>query len=130
MKATLSIGRPTYGDGEEKISIEVRDEKSRIQFLELEINLDDFAKCLTGMSCCPADMQVRNLRAVGKVKETTTKKLLMSGCSKDAAKKLAVANCPEGWKTDMYFGSKSSIIFEGGEYFANAKYYRYVEDSK
>lgn len=46
----ITISRPSRGDGKESIVVEVRCNKSKVRFLELELDLEDFAMLMTGLS--------------------------------------------------------------------------------
>lgn len=67
--ATLSITRPS-GD---YVSISIRDEASRITFLELNISHEEFSRALGSLAERPAlDCNVRGLENVGKTVEVQT----------------------------------------------------------
>lgn len=66
MKGKIDISRPSCGDGREYISIRVKDHTSKVRFLEIEIDLDEFTKALTGMGETPCNIKCRNLNKVGR----------------------------------------------------------------
>lgn len=55
---SITISRPSYGDGTKAIEIRVRDDQNHITFLELRISLEDFAEALTGLGQCPCQIEV------------------------------------------------------------------------
>ena len=52
--AKVTISRPQYGDGRERMSITICDADSRVQLIELEMQLDDFTRAITGRGESPA----------------------------------------------------------------------------
>lgn len=72
LKAHLRIGRPSRSDQRETIDIQIIDQISGTQFCELEISLDDFARCLTGLHITNVDMELRWLERIGKIHEHKT----------------------------------------------------------
>lgn len=148
-RAKLTISRPYGGRHDDRpcIKIAVDDQDSRIQFLELEVSLADFASALTGMSEVECDMVVRGLQNVGKVRETQTlvivleKSFLKERGLNPYGRELEdyLTNDPDGirashetdgWKVDTYLRSQHSITPEGKGDTAirlNLRRYRYVE---
>ena len=124
----ITIGRPSCGSGEKYISIQIKDESSRIRFLEVKISLDQFAECITGRSEVPIMMTVSGLEHIGKVKESKPMSFPISSHDRDLAAKLAKELCPEGWLVSKYFGSQKSFSHDNAEgYTAHTTIYRYVE---
>ena len=112
-KAQLSITRP-QGFGPKKVKITVRDTDAVVEFLEVEIDLDKFTECLTGLSGVDCDMEFRRLEVVGKVrehKELTFKMPDSAGFyDKDGARAEAPKPTPDGWEFSDYFGSQDSFF--------------------
>ncbi len=134
-KARLTISRPSYGDGREKIHIEVMDEASRIRFLELEVELDVFTKVLTGRSEGGCDMTFRELENVGKVKESRDVITEMPAVTYQDRDEVAQRVCQVavsqedeegGWKVSRYFVSKGSFFREDGVDWVRGRAYRWV----
>lgn len=132
-KAKLRISRPFFfGDGRRKISIAVKDTDARIEFLELEINLDKFAECLTGMADVECEMEFRGLENVGKKIETMPLEFeVEERCYGDERKQnainLARNAAPKGWSPSTYFGSQSSFFQRNGKSYARTSASRWVE---
>ena len=130
-KANLSITRPSYGDGSRKISITVKDKDARIRFLDIEIDYDKFAECITGLSEIECTMKVRGLENVGKNIETMTVEFGISGPQYNIDKEdiimQAKEHTPEGWTCSTYFGSKSSFFEIDGKDFARTTASRWVD---
>lgn len=133
-RAALTISRPSYGTGEKKISITVKDKDAGIRFLEIEIDYDTFAEALTGLSESDCMMTVRGLENVGKNIERKEFKFKMPDCGyhnvKDVAAQEAEKLAPEGWKVSTYFGSKDSFFEKDGERHAKTTISRWVKKEK
>ena len=130
-KASMSIILDCGGYG--KTVIEVVDESSRIQFLELEIDNAEFVKALGRLSNVKCVAAYRALDHVGMVRE---QKPLVFEMSDDhlygpARKAVAVTQadeaCDEGWKADHYFGSQDSFFPKDGKFYGSTTQYRFVE---
>lgn len=123
MKGKITISRPSYGDGRDVINIQVRDDVSRIKFLDVEIDCADFARALTGLSETDCELSVRGLKSVGKVKIVEARTALCPAglSSKESLSKWLEDNKQEdGWVLDSYLGNKSSV-----EYTENGLLLRY-----
>lgn len=132
MKGNLTISRPTYGNGKEKIRISIRDQLSRNQFLEIEVGYAEFATILTGLSEVEVDFQVNNLENVGKTRVTESRKVTYPGQSYDRNKleDWLKENCKEeGWKVIPYLGSQNSRSYENGKTILNYSVEKYVDES-
>ncbi|HAT1526563.1 TPA: hypothetical protein PC505_002452 [Morganella morganii] len=123
MKGKITITRPSYGDGREVINIQVRDGMSRIKFLEVEIDLADFSKVLTGLSETDCKLSVKGLDKVGKVKVVQVRQAICPGGlrrKEELEQWLKENKQEEGWILDSYLGNKSSV-----EYAENGSLLRY-----
>jgi hypothetical protein len=130
IKGSLTISRPTCGDGREYISIQVKDVTSRVRFLEVEISYAEFTACLTGLSETRCDLVVRGLQNVGKTKETDRIMFEMPKHNYNDTKEVAILeaqkNTPKGWECDTYFGSQGSFYQKNGRSWATTLIYRWV----
>lgn len=132
-KCSITISRPTYGNGKEKIRIVVRDRKSRIQFLDLEIGYDDFAKAITGLSEVDCDATLNGAEKFGLKKEIVKVKAKMPdefnySNKKEIAYDVCMKECPDGFVIDKYFGSKNSFVTTKDGSYAVANAFRWVDD--
>lgn len=113
------------------ISIRIKDENAKITFAEVEIKAADFADLLSSLQSRPCKVTVRNLENVGKTMERGDKLVFEMPDANyhdgDLAKKLAVANCPEGWLPQLYFGSQNSFFTKSGITYARTSTYRWVD---
>jgi hypothetical protein len=131
-KAELSISRPSYGDGRKKISILVNDSEARIEFLEIEIDLEAFSECITGLGHCDCEMEVRGLQNVGKKIENMpivfeVPKELRYSRNKYKIQTLAEKATPDGWHCSTYFGSQNSFFSKDDKDFARTTASRWVD---
>ena len=130
-KAKLSISRPSYGDDRKKIKISIEDSDAIITFLDIEIDLADFAKCITGLGMVDCDMEVRGLENVGKKRESMPIVFEMPsvgwGMKRGTAVELSQKAAPEGWTCSTYFGSQDSFFTKDGRDYARTTAYRWVE---
>lgn len=75
MKGKISISKVTILSGkreEDYMSITIEDKSSGVQFLEIKMDLLDFAQALTGLGCMPIEFELRGLENVGKKFEHKT----------------------------------------------------------
>jgi hypothetical protein len=129
-KAQLTISRPNYSDGKNKIKISVRDTEAVINFMDIEIDLDKFTECLTGLSLVDCDMEVRGLENVGKKRESMDIVFELPKekwhVSKEEAAELAKKATPEGWVCSTYFGSQDSFFKKDDKYYGKTTANRWV----
>ena len=130
IKGSLTISRPTCGDGREYISIQVKDVNSRVRFLEVEISYAEFTACLTGRSETKCDLVINNLSNVGKTKKTDTITFELPNHSYSNKKEIAILEAknrtPIGWEFETYFGSQGSFFQKDGKSWATTGIYRWV----
>lgn len=132
LKANLSISRPYGGRSDENpyINVTIRDANSRIDFVSLQVPLASFAEALTGLSEVEADMVVRGLNNVGKVREHQHLPLVLTKAylkekrvepyGRELEKFLSTdpdglisAHETDGWKVDVYLRSQTSVTPDG-----------------
>lgn len=71
LEGKITISRPSSSvDRPEYVRIAIRDDTSRMTFLEVEVDMAEFALALTGASEQPCVLHTRRLDAVGKVRES------------------------------------------------------------
>lgn len=131
-KGSITLSRPHWGNGKEVIQITIKDRKSRKRFLTGEIDLNTFAKMMTGLSEVDIDLELHGLEAVGKFKETMKVEAPMPKhySYHDRVKVACEAIktvLPEGWYFEKYFGSKSSFKNVDGVEYCCTTAHRYVE---
>jgi hypothetical protein len=129
IKGSLTISRPTCGDGRKYVSIQVKDVGSRVTFLEVEIGYADFTACLMGLSETECALLPRGLYNVGKTKQTDSIHFKMpdGGCRDVGVARLEAAkNTPDGWQFESYFGSQRSFYRLDGQAWATTLIYRWV----
>ena len=130
MKASITISRPSFGDGRNKIVVQIKDSLSKIRFLEVEIDLDIFTAALTGLSEQECDIKVKSLELVGKKKEQKHISFNMPKHNyenrNDIAMKYAKEILKDGWLFNGYLGSKDSFTGHGDDVQCNSTIYRYI----
>ncbi len=131
IKTQLTIFRPQSGDGRKRILIRVEDRDSQISFLDIEIGLEDFAECLTGLSGVECEGIIRGLENVGKTKEREKFEFELPEHNYSNQKENAVKEgkrlTPEGWTLEECFSSQSSFCQKDGKTWARTDIFRYVE---
>jgi hypothetical protein len=131
IKGELSIVRPSCSDGKKYIRIMVGDVEARIQFLDIEIALDDFAECLTGLSFVKCDINVRGAEKIGKRIESDELIFEMPSRVKysernQVAAELARESTPDGWEASDYFCAQDSFFEKDGKSYARTSISRWV----
>lgn len=122
-----------YGyEDDSKINIQVRDLKSRSVFIEVSMNMDNFADAITGRGEVECSFKTNNLENVGKRKETKRISVKMPGkryChTQDEREELALEHTPKGWQPSFYFGSKDSFSYSGDDTIMHFDVFRYVDE--
>ncbi len=131
IKGELSIVRSSCNDGKKCIRIMVDDVEANIEFLDIEVALDDFADCLTGLSLVKCDIDVRGLDKVGKRLETDDLIFEMPSRVKysernQVAAELARESAPDGWEASDYFCAQDSFFEKDGKSYARTSISRWV----
>lgn len=132
---SLQISR----NNSQEITLQVRDNLSGVQFLELKLTLEQFALAITGMSLDNVVGEVRGLENVGKTKmyESRCVKLPKSMGNKpnshvrqwliEEFKEGGEIYEPGGWILDPYVGQQSFVVYRDGVVSVNYSVYKYVE---
>lgn len=127
MEGKLSISRPN----DEFIRIELADKNSGLTVTKIEIPMEEFAMCITGLSRQSCDYNVfNNYDMLGKKKETKTELISIGDYPRDNFKDYMVNLIEElglqidGWKVDEYsIKSMNHHNLEWGKY--RVSFYRY-----
>lgn len=125
LEGKITISRPSSGqDRPEYVRIAIRDNTSRMEFLEVEIDMAEFALALTGLSEQDCVLKTRRLDTVGKVRESQPMTFVLTDEYMDkhglqsfnrAGLKAHLNHDPEGlfheegWDLSTDLGSQSSI---------------------
>lgn len=132
---SLQISR----NSNQEITLQVRDNLSDVQFLELKLTLEQFALAITGMSLHSVVGEVRGLENVGKTKicESRCVKLPKSMYDKPNSKisRWLIEEFKEGgeiyesggWVLNPYIGQQSSVVYQDGVILVNYSVYKFVE---
>lgn len=128
MKGSISISRPTYGNGDKFIVITVTDDSSQARFIDVKIGYEQFTEALTGISGVEIDFDVRALSYVGMKMVREKRRILCQAPSYDRARQrewLEENAQEEGWFLDSYLGSQSSVSHTNEGTYLNYAVYRY-----
>jgi hypothetical protein len=131
INANICISR----DSSDTMRLKVRDEASRVTFLELQISPHDLMMALTGLGYVDAKTaEVRGLDVVGKEKITETRSTEYPGVSYESREKMEAwlcENCQEpGWIINPYLRSQSSISSNGDTTILRYSVSRFVDKAE
>jgi len=133
-KGKITISR--VSSNQEKylpIKITIDDVDAVTQFLEIEMSLEEFAECLTGLTDRPCVFEARGLDRIGKKREMQkfTFELpdgtMFGSKTKEIAAELAIKQSPIGWEVSTYFNSQNSFFKENGKEWAQTNIMRWVD---
>jgi len=100
-------------NSKDMVNIAVKDEISKIRFLELSLTLEDFGWLMTGMSEIKSEGVVKGLQYVGKTKVSEDRLVEYPQYlefNEVGIRAWIEANCQEeGWLLDSYLGSNGSV---------------------
>jgi hypothetical protein len=115
------------------IKITIDDVNAVTQFLEIEMSLEDFAECLTGLAARPCVFDARGLERIGKKREMQDfifelpDGTMFGSKTKEIATELAIKLSPIGWEVSTYFNSQNSFFKENGKEWARTHILRWVD---
>lgn len=134
LKGSISISRINSNTEADYIGITIKDQNSRISFLDLKMSYENLAKVLIGSYEVDCTLEVRDLLKVGKKK--ITKDIIAEmpeGVSWEKRSIVAHDQCLKeleaGWEVSTYFGSKDSFFEKDGVRYCKGNAYTYVEES-
>jgi hypothetical protein len=128
----LKDARVTFLVGDGGATIEFYDAEACITFAKATLTADQLCQALSRLMHTPCKMELHNLDKVGKTMEyqelifEIPEPLFYKGERNETAKKLAIKNCPEGWKPELYFGSQQSFFNRDGKHMARCNIRRWV----
>ena len=132
---SVSICRTNSNMEKDYVSIEIKDSLSSSSFLKLKMSMEEFGLMMTGLSCCQAEGEVRNISNIGKKMEHTTLLVTLDkdpgfDKRKEVATKAAKEQCPEGWILSDTFNSRNSFFEKDDIRYARATIRRWVEPTQ
>ena len=130
----LTISRPSYSDGTKVIRITVEDELSGIEFLTVEVGLEQFAEALTGLGAMDCQLEVYPDQ-IGKRAERKAEwvpmeiTFLLDGAAREAAHRVALAPFEvDGWRAiGGRLGNRHYHSKRDGQDGYTVSFVRYVE---
>lgn len=122
-------------DRDRGCTIRVKDEKSCINILEVQVKSEDVAALMSSLghvdcefSCVDPEIYGR----VGKKMIMDTLEFPMPECKyseeDQVVRQEALKLCPDGWVPDLHFGSKYSFFFRNGVEYARCTIRSWVEE--
>lgn len=114
---------------DEMIYLQVRDDASRRNFVEVGVTPEAFAMAVTGLSEVACEISVDGLSVVGMEKQAEKRSVRcpMKTCDRAALRDWLVSNCAEdGWHIDAHLGSQGSVVHHDDGVVLNYSVYRYV----
>jgi len=134
IKGNISI----LGD-EDGVEIEVRDKDAAVSVCKVFLTPEQFCQAALGrLVRLECDVQIPPPGRVGMVREARDYEFKMpdkgewqnrfgTTLQEEVASKFIEANCPDGWKPSLYFGSKDSFFWKDGELGARATLMRWKD---
>lgn len=124
INASITISR----NSRDTIRIRVKDDASRIQFIDVKMTPHDFAMAITGLSEIEVQADVHGLEHVGKTRVTEPRTAVcpLNTYDKDALRQWLKDNCQEpGWMLDDYIDSQGSVTWGKDNATIRYRVYRY-----
>lgn len=104
----ISIGRVHSNNGE-WVEITIKDETSLVEFLEVKVSLENFAKLITGLSYIDCNFQTRGLNLVGKQREYKTVIVACDGWSLKRDEEEAINAVLAPYEVDGWIGRRYDL---------------------
>ncbi len=140
INARVSIHRISSSISEDVISLNITDDISGIKFVDVNLSLKDFSRCITGQAEVNGKGRVVNIEYIGKIKEVEKIEFKMPndtplGHRKDLASEIAKSIAIKrgnAWQASTYFDRQDSFFVESGKdasftNYARTTLFRYVE---
>ncbi len=107
-------GSITFLISERGATIEIEDRASSVEFVRIELDVQQLAELLSRRSNLPCNIETRCLEKVGKKMVMETFEFEIPKVEYEHRKAVAVAEsrkqCPKGWEPDTYYGSQNSFF--------------------
>ena len=110
MQGRITISRIGNDHKTGKITIRVEDKASSVQFVELEMNLADFAIALTGRAISPVDFELKGTHLVGKQLENRTVNVAISVLINAESRAKAIRKAIAEYEGDGWVGSDNDAL--------------------
>ena len=115
LKGKISITRPSRGgDVDQCVSIQLKDCASGINFLEIDVPMEQFAYAITGLSSQACEFETRGLARIGMKRIYEKREAIYAG--PDAHNKavirawLEATRQEEGWMLDTYIDHQGATV--------------------
>lgn len=127
-KGAVTISR----NSNDEVNLRIHDAASGIEFIDIQLTLENYAMLITGLSRVEATGEVRGLDKVGKTRIIEQRSVVcpLGGYDRKVFQQWLIDNCQEeGWELDSYLGSQTSMhLNDKGERVLNYSVTKYVED--
>jgi len=129
----LAISRCTGGSSGDYITIKVSDNKSGLEFLEVKVSCENFAKGITGLAGLPIQFELYGMDQIGKVRELKTEYIpTQKGehkCSDEYMVKMAQKLEVTGWKCHLdELKNHHNWVMRNDKMYIQVTYVRFVKE--
>ncbi len=128
----ISEGKLTANIQNDDLILEIEDDASHLNSLEIRISLAEFMQALGRLAYRPCRVKYYLSENIGKKMEHSylifeiPENLYWTKKHKQELIELANTHCPEGWESDNYFEGQASFFKEGNKFFAKTVMRRWV----
>lgn len=132
MKGKITISK-TYGnyDNPRPVRITITDTDANIDFVEVNLSLEEIAEALLGLAHVECDIVTHDLHNVGKLRQMNTLIVRfpdnINHPTKQDAHDFAIQQMPDSWELRDSFTSQKSFFEEDGWRYARANIVRWVD---
>lgn len=115
------------------VNVSLRDEASGIQFVDMQMTMENYAQLVTGLSHVEIEGEVRGLENVGKrkIRESRSVVCPLDTYDKEKLREWLLANKAEdGWEIEAYLGSQDSVRSMNGGTMLKYTVRKYVDDDQ
>ncbi len=124
MEGKITLSRNSSGI----ISMKIEDKKSGIDFIEIELNSEDFTDALFGIACRPCIFKTRSLESIGK--EQITEEVIIeidkARDKKEALRKVSELDSTDGWEYSTYLGNQDSFFSKDDKHYVRTTRTKYT----
>lgn len=127
-KAKVTMSRWRNQKGESGMTISIVDAVSGIQAVEVDMAMDDFANCITGLAHVSGVAGWRGLAFIGQKRIREDRSVKAPNIDRNQYSKWLEENCKEdGWVVDSYLGLHGSVTHKGGDTYLNYSVTKYID---
>lgn len=120
-------GKLSISVGYEKTTLSIKDDNSKIQFLQCIIDNNEFLNAIGSKGLVECYCKLINTDVVGKKLVIDSMIFVVPKQDRELAIEIAKERCPQGWIPDEYFSSQDSFMYKDGKIFAKTTIRKWVE---